>query len=244
MMLVLVFCLGCLAGGLALARPLARQRRELRALAAWRADAEARDRAQARARADAVDRPHAADGAAAERHEQALEAVRARMREELEGGRRSLERLLGSRGDALAHAGALSSALAELQGVETTFDRWHDDMKRLLDHNRQMHAKNDDFSQIVRQMVIVGLNASIEAAHAGHTGRGFGVVASEMRGLSARAEALSADYRRALYENDLITTTTFQDMQASGRMIIGALRGLDLTNRKGMEALAATAEAA
>ena len=63
-----------------------------------------------------------------------------------------------------------------------------------------------------------------------------------MRELSARAEALSTEYRKALYENDLITTTTFQDMQASGRMIIGAVRGLEFTNRKSMELLAAPAE--
>ncbi len=132
----------------------------------------------------------------------------------------------------------LAGAIRDLYGMETTFERWHADMTVLLDHNRGMHAKNDEFSLIVRQMVMVALNASIEAARAGATGRGFSIVANEMRSLSARAEALSADYRRTLYENDLITTTTFQDMQAGGRMILGAVRGLELTHRKGGEAAA------
>lgn len=130
----------------------------------------------------------------------------------------------------------LEGGIRDLFGIEMTFDRWHADMTVLLDHNRGMHAKNDEFSLIVRQMVIVALNASIEAARAGATGRGFSIVANEMRSLSARAQALSEDYRRTLYENDLITTTTFQDMQAGGRMILGAVRGLELTNRKGQEA--------
>lgn len=138
----------------------------------------------------------------------------------------------------------VAGAIRDLYGIEMTFERWHADMTVLLAHNRGMHAKNEEFSLIVRQMVMVALNASIESARAGASGRGFGIVANEMRSLSARAEALSMDYRRTLYENDLITTTTFQDMQAGGRMILGAVRGLELSHRKGTEATALSLECA
>jgi methyl-accepting chemotaxis protein len=136
-----------------------------------------------------------------------------------------------------SHSQALATAIEELLGVSKTFERWHADMNILLKHNHGMHQKNDDFALIVRQMVIVTLNASIEAARAGEMGRGFSVVADEMRSLASRAESLSADYRRNLYENDLIATATFQDMQAGGKMIMGALTGLDLTNQKSLAAL-------
>ena len=53
-----------------------------------------------------------------------------------------------------------------------------------------------------------------------------------MRNLATRAEKLSNDYRARLYENDLITTSTFQGMQAGGKMIMGTLTGLDLINKK------------
>ena len=135
------------------------------------------------------------------------------------------------------HSQALATAIDELMGVSKTFERWHADMSVLLKHNHGMHQKNDDFALIVRQMVIVTLNASIEAARAGEMGRGFSVVADEMRSLAGRAESLSTDYRRNLYENDLITTATFQDMQAGGKMIMGALTGLDLINQKSLAAL-------
>ena len=131
----------------------------------------------------------------------------------------------------------LEDAITELQGVSKTIERWHADMNRLLTHNHGMHERNDDFSLIVRQMIIVTLNASIEAARAGEMGRGFAVVAEEMRSLASRAESLSKDYRRNLYENDLIATSTFQDMQAGGKMIIGAVIGLDLLNKKTQAAL-------
>jgi methyl-accepting chemotaxis protein len=135
------------------------------------------------------------------------------------------------------NSGRLALAISELLGVSKTFERWHADMKILLTHNQGMHSKNDDFARIVQQMIIVTLNASIEAARAGEMGRGFAVVAEEMRSLASRAEALSKEYRRSLYENDLITTATFQDMQAGGKMIIGAVTGLDLINRKTLSAL-------
>lgn len=132
---------------------------------------------------------------------------------------------------------SMAEGVSELLGLVKTFERWHADMNQLIRHNREMHSKNDDFNQIVRQMVIVTLNASIEAARAGELGRGFAVVADEMRSLAGRAEKLSKEYRDSLYENDLITTNTFQDLQAGGKMIIGSLVGLDQVNKKILESV-------
>ncbi|TAK76089.1 MAG: chemotaxis protein, partial [Aquabacterium sp.] len=109
---------------------------------------------------------------------------------------------------------------------------------------REMHQRNDEFSAIVEQVVIVALNASIEAARAGEHGRGFAVVANEVRTLAGRAERLSKDYRANLYKNDLITTTTFQDLQAGGKMIIGAVTELQLINGKTKSVLTEEAVAA
>ncbi|MBK9441854.1 MAG: chemotaxis protein [Comamonadaceae bacterium] len=142
-------------------------------------------------------------------------------------------------GQALVECEAFGSGVGSLLGLVKTFERWHADMHNLIIHNREMHGKNEDFNAIVRQMVIVTLNASIEAARAGEQGRGFSVVADEMRMLAGRAEKLSADYRKNLYQNDLITVNTFQDLQAGGKMIIGSLVGLELTFKKIRERLSA-----
>jgi hypothetical protein len=133
---------------------------------------------------------------------------------------------------ALDHSKNLSAEILALLDLAKTFERWHTDMNELVIHNREMHSKNDEFASIVKYMIIVTLNASIEAARAGAAGRGFAVVADEMRSLAARAESLSVGYRNSLHQNDLITTTTFQDLQAGGKMIIGALTGLNLINNK------------
>ena len=153
----------------------------------------------------------------------------------------ALARIMAEYGDkvaaAMGHCDTLAGEVASLLGLVKVFERWHTDLNVLIAHNGEMHTKNDEFSSIVRQTIIVTLNASIEAARAGEQGRGFAVVADEMRALVTRAEKLSKDYRSSLFANDLITTTTFQDLQASGKMIIGSVVGLDLVNKKTKETL-------
>ncbi|MEO7108114.1 MAG: methyl-accepting chemotaxis protein [Rhodoferax sp.] len=148
------------------------------------------------------------------------------------GALEQLERSQRAGATALDNSKALSGEIVTLLDLVKTFERWHADMNELVIHNRAMHEKNDEFASIVKYMIIVTLNASIEAARAGASGRGFAVVADEMRNLAARAESLSEGYRNSLHQNDLITTTTFQDLQAGGKLIIGSLTGLNLINNK------------
>ncbi len=145
------------------------------------------------------------------------------------------------KGHALDGCDRLGGTIDKLLGLIDTFERWNGELNQLLQHNREMHSKNDEFAQIVNQVIIVALNASIEAARAGDQGRGFAVVAAEVRELATRADKLSKDYRSNLYKNDLITGSTFQDLQAGGKMIVGALNELRLLNGKTRQSVMAEA---
>jgi len=114
----------------------------------------------------------------------------------------------------------VEAELSDLADLLVTFERWHESLTQLMLHNAEMHKQNQEFFNIVKQIVILALNAAIEAARAGEHGRGFAVVADEVRNLAMRSQELSESYKENLNKNDFLTTTTFQDIQAGGKMIL------------------------
>jgi hypothetical protein len=121
----------------------------------------------------------------------------------------------------------LAGDAAHLKMLAVSFERWHQDMICMMTQNRNMHAMGEDLASIVRQLIMLSLNAAVEAARAGESARGFVVVAAEVRSLALRAQSLSKDLGNNLHKNDLMTTATFQDIQAGGKMMMAAISGLE-----------------
>ncbi|BEV71578.1 hypothetical protein THUN1379_10600 [Paludibacterium sp. THUN1379] len=121
---------------------------------------------------------------------------------------------------------ALAEEMSRLLGLVQTIERWHEEMQAILVNNQRLREQNERFASIVKSVVMLALNAAIEAARAGEQGRGFAVVADGVRDLALNAGVLSGEYKKNLERNDLVTTTTFQDLQASGKMIRTAVFSL------------------
>src|SRR5438477_1739816 len=104
----------------------------------------------------------------------------------------------------------LADDIAELRHLSDAFERWHQDMIGLTASNRSLKSKGEDLVGIARSLIMVSLNAAIEAARAGDGARGFVVVATEVRSLALKAQELATELRAGLSQNSLQTASTFQ----------------------------------
>jgi methyl-accepting chemotaxis protein len=68
-------------------------------------------------------------------------------------------------------------------------------MQQILDASQRIQQVTALIDDLGTQTHILGLNASVEAANAGDRGRGFGVVAANVRSLAERCRAAAAEVR-------------------------------------------------
>ncbi|VUD56380.1 Methyl-accepting chemotaxis protein McpA [Thalassocella blandensis] len=115
---------------------------------------------------------------------------------------------------------ALQEHTSRLKHDLTSFERWTHQLESLMVNNAEMQKQSATFQDIVKQIIILALNASIEAARAGEAGRGFAVVATEVRNLANESEELNNNYKENLCKNELLTISAFQDIQATSKMIL------------------------
>ncbi|WP_038710961.1 methyl-accepting chemotaxis protein [Burkholderia sp. lig30] len=184
--------------------------------------------AHAEAQASGAQAAHASDAQAWTQKESELADALARQSAEADARRDALQAAQSEQAALLAMAERIEQEAGRLRGLSGTFERWHEQMISLTTQNQDMRSKNHELSSIVAHVSIVSLNASIEAARAGAAGRGFSIVASEVRTLAARSQQLSNSYRDSLNRNDLVTAATFQDIQAGGKMITAALGTVEM----------------
>ena len=136
---------------------------------------------------------------------------------------------------AAEHASQSSQAgLAKMHETKVTIGALADEVERsaqkvsaLAQHSQQIGGVIEVIRNIADQTNLLALNAAIEAARAGEQGRGFAVVADEVRTLASRTQNSTEEIRRIIQELQSATSAAVEQMKAGKQRAQECLQSAD-----------------
>ncbi|ENK2093223.1 methyl-accepting chemotaxis protein [Vibrio vulnificus] len=106
----------------------------------------------------------------------------------------------------------VTGAVESVNGLVTQVVAMSDTITRMSDDTKQISTVLQVIGDIAEQTNLLALNAAIEAARAGEQGRGFAVVADEVRALAARTQQSTAQINEMLAKLKSTTENVVHEM--------------------------------
>jgi methyl-accepting chemotaxis protein len=122
-------------------------------------------------------------------------------------------------------AGQTNDTRAVLEAAGHDMERSSERTLALAERVGEISSLLELINEIADQTNLLALNAAIEAARAGESGRGFSVVADEVRRLAERSKRSAADIAGIIESTQDETNATVMAMESSSKQM---QRGLDL----------------
>jgi methyl-accepting chemotaxis protein len=149
--------------------------------------------------------------------------------------------------DAAQRSGKLSSAsesdvqrtIQDMNDIADAVRSSSDMIQHLDEHSRQIEAIVNVIREIADQTNLLALNAAIEAARAGEQGRGFAVVADEVRKLAERTSSSTQEIGEMIHKIESSTQGAVDSMD-KGVGMVG--RGVEASTAAGESMRAVSSE--
>ena len=109
----------------------------------------------------------------------------------------------------------IDSAVDQIDKLSAQINHAADTVNELNDHSKNIDSVMSVIEGIAAQTNLLALNAAIEAARAGEQGRGFAVVADEVRTLAVRTQASTQEINDMIQKLQHGTNTAVDLMQKS-----------------------------
>ncbi|MGY3257730.1 methyl-accepting chemotaxis protein [Pseudomonas chlororaphis] len=124
----------------------------------------------------------------------------------------------------------IQQAASEMRQIAANIEDSSTLIAKLGERSEQITAIVNTIRAIAEQTNLLALNAAIEAARAGEQGRGFAVVADEVRQLAARTSGSTAEISGMI---DMIQQETQQAIKSMDGTRDRAAKGVDLADQAG-----------